>query len=180
MWAVRKKPLHQHRLPCHIRPMESLVRRLLQAASAGRFPVRNIRHLQLSLLDCNVRKASQRCCKQNRERSHIFSTTPQRTSIGVQAKVRFVPRAHTHLPPPSFRKPWLVSHSLYIRRSRASHEHLDIIIGFQIGDLIWFGESVQTKLSSYCTSHDRRPDRIKIRATEQAGKTIGKGLPRYR
>jgi hypothetical protein len=67
-----------------------------------------------------------------------------------------------------------------VNHSTASHEHLDIIIGFQTGDLIWFGESVLTKPSGYCTSqsHDRRPDRTKIRATEQAGKTIGEGLPR--
>jgi len=67
-----------------------------------------------------------------------------------------------------------------VNHSTASHEHLDIIIGFQTGDLIWFGESVLTKPSSYCTSNDRRPDRNEIRATEQAGKTIGEGLPRYR
>ena len=29
-----------------------------------------------------------------------------------------------------------------MNHSTASHEHLDIIIGFQTGDLIWFGESV--------------------------------------
>jgi hypothetical protein len=48
---------------------------LLQAASAGRYPVRNIicaRHLQHSSLDCNPWKASQRRCRQNRERCHVF------------------------------------------------------------------------------------------------------------
>jgi hypothetical protein len=34
-----------------------------------------------------------------------------------------------------------------VNHSTASHEHLDIIIGFQTGDLIWFGESVLTKIS---------------------------------
>ena len=29
-----------------------------------------------------------------------------------------------------------------VNHSTASHEHLDLIIGFQTGDLIWFGESM--------------------------------------
>lgn len=179
MWAVRKMPLHQHRLPCQIRPMDSLARRLLQAASAERHPVRNIicaRHLQLSSLDCNLWKASQRRYMQNRERSHIFFTTLQRTFTGLRLvyKLRYAPRLElTHTPTP-FQEPLarvaFAAHPTChdVNHSTASHEHLDIIIGFQTGDLIWFGESVLTKPSGYCTSqsHDRRPDRTKIRATE--------------
>jgi hypothetical protein len=87
MWAVHKMPPHQRRSRCQIRPMDSLARLLLQVASAGRYPVRNIicvPHLQLSLLDYRAWKASQRRCRQNKERLHIFSTTLQKISTGLR------------------------------------------------------------------------------------------------
>ena len=156
MWAVLlKMPLHQHRLPCQIRPMDSLARRLLQAASAGHHPVQNIicaRHLQLSSLDCKVWKASQRRCRQNRERSHIFSTTLQKTFTGL--RLVYKPRYASCLeltqtsPTPLFQEALarvaFAAHPTChdVNHFTASHEHLDIIIGFQTGDLIWFGESV--------------------------------------
>ncbi len=67
-----------------------------------------------------------------------------------------------------------------VNHSTASHEHLDIVIGFQTGDLIWFGESVRPKPSRCSHPHDRRPNRTKIRPIEQAGKTVGERLPIHR
>jgi hypothetical protein len=61
-----------------------------------------------------------------------------------------------------------------VNHATASHEHLDLIIGFQTGDLIWFGGlfySTPLQLNTNLIGH--RPVLVTIWAVKQAGKTFG-------
>jgi hypothetical protein len=87
------------------------------------------------------------------EVTHLFYNSVKNfywVEAGVQAKVRLAPRSFANelTPPPPFQEALVrVAFAAHptchdVNHSTASHEHLDLIIGFQTGDLIWFGESV--------------------------------------
>jgi hypothetical protein len=90
------------------------------------------------------------------EMTHLFYNSAKNfywVEAGVQAKVRLVPIFFASdlipplLPPPFQEALVRVAFAAHptchdVNHSTASHEHLDLIIGFQTGDLIWFGESV--------------------------------------